>query len=53
MGFASRRRILRYGYESTARQLTAERARWESVVRAASTCASTPRRLHAPWELTA
>ena len=30
-GFTSRRRILRYGYESTARLLVAERARWEAA----------------------
>jgi predicted acylesterase/phospholipase RssA len=52
MSFASRRRMLRYGYESTARLLTAERQRWEAAwgrhdVRVDHT------RLSPPWELTA
>ena len=52
MAFASRRRILRYGYESTARLLTAERARWESAFARLDVRVDT-RRLQAPWELTA
>ena len=52
MSFTSRRRILRYGYESAARQLTAERARWESVF-ARLDVRVDARRLQAPWELTA
>jgi NTE family protein len=52
MAFASRRRILRYGYESTARLLTDERARWESVF-ARLDVRVDARRLQAPWELTA
>jgi NTE family protein len=52
MAFASRRRLLRYGYESTARLLTAERARWESAFARLDVRVDT-RRLQAPWELTA
>ena len=52
MAFTSRRRILRYGYESAARQLTAERARWEAVF-ARLDVRVDPRRLQPPWELTA
>ncbi|MDB4967439.1 MAG: uncharacterized protein JWN44_3128 [Myxococcales bacterium] len=52
MAFASRRRILRYGYESTARLLIAERARWEAAF-ARLDVRVDARRLQAPWELTA
>jgi NTE family protein len=52
MAFASRRRILRYGYESTARLLTAERERWETAF-ARLDVRVDPSRLQSPWELTA
>jgi NTE family protein len=52
MAFSSRRRILRYGYESAAKQLTAERARWEAAF-ARLDVRVDARRLQAPWELTA
>jgi NTE family protein len=52
MSFSSRRRILRYGYESTARLLVEERARWE-VAFARVGVRVDPRRLTPPWELTA
>ena len=52
MAFGSRKRILRYGYESTARLLVAERARWESAF-ARLQVRVDPRRLQAPWELSA
>jgi predicted acylesterase/phospholipase RssA len=52
MAFASRRRILRYGYESTARLLIAERTRWETAF-ARLDVRVDARRLQPPWELTA
>jgi predicted acylesterase/phospholipase RssA len=52
MAFGSRRRILRYGYESTARLLMAERGRWETAF-ARLDVRVDAKRLQAPWELTA
>lgn len=52
MSFSSRRRILRYGYESTARLLVDERARWETAFARIGVRVD-PRRLSPPWELTA
>ena len=52
MSFTSRRRMLRYGYESTARQLPPS-ARSTRRRSAPPACASTPRSLQTPWELTA
>jgi predicted acylesterase/phospholipase RssA len=52
MGFASRRRMLRYGYESTARLLTAERERYEAAWARLDVRVDAGR-LASPWELTA
>jgi predicted acylesterase/phospholipase RssA len=52
MSFSSRRRILRYGYESTARLLLEERARWEAAFARLGVRVN-PRRLASPWELSA
>lgn len=52
MSFSSQRRMLRFGYESTARLLAAERPKWEAAfgrhrVRVDAS------RLRAPWEISA
>jgi predicted acylesterase/phospholipase RssA len=52
MSFTSRRRMLRYGYESTARLLTEERQRWETAFLRHDIRVD-PARLSPPWELSA
>jgi predicted acylesterase/phospholipase RssA len=52
MGFSSRRRMLRYGYESTARLLTAEREVYEATWARLDVRVDAAR-LASPWELTA
>jgi NTE family protein len=52
MTFTSRRRMLRYGYESTARQLRAERLQYEAAFGRYRVRVDADR-LQPPWELTA
>ncbi len=52
MTFTSRRRMLRYGYESTARQLKAERELYEAAFGRHQVRVDASR-LQPPWELTA
>jgi NTE family protein len=51
MNFSTRRRMLRYGYESTARKLKLERARYEAAFGRRRVRVDAAR-LQAPWELT-
>jgi predicted acylesterase/phospholipase RssA len=50
MNFSSRRRVLRYGYESTARQLRAQREVYEAAFGRHAVRVD-PARLSAPWEV--
>ena len=52
MAFASRRRVLRYGYESTARLLIEDFPRWEAAFGKLGVRVDTAR-LQPPWEPTA
>jgi predicted acylesterase/phospholipase RssA len=52
MSFASRRRMVRYGYASTARLLTEDRPRWEAAWGRHDVRVDT-KRLQPPWELSA
>jgi NTE family protein len=52
MAFASRRRVLRYGYESTARLLSEDFPRWEAAFGKLGVRVDTAR-LQPPWEATA
>ncbi len=52
MSFTQQRRILRFGYESTARLLNAERPAWEAAFGRHHVRVD-PSRLRAPWELSA
>ena len=52
MGFAARRRILRYGYESTARLLRADHQVYEAAF-GRHRVRVDAERLQPPWELSA
>lgn len=51
MSFAARRRVLRYGYESAARQLREQRANYEAAFGRINVRVDVDQ-LRAPWELT-
>jgi NTE family protein len=51
MSFSSRQRVIRYGYESAARQLREQRAVYEAAFGKLDVRVD-PKQLQAPWELT-